>query len=108
MLAVVCVIAFSSCETSEGLKSATLQKVSHKTFPCNYYVAEFAFEGGRTKSDGKSSAYENVQEVQIDKTAYDSLQTYVGDKVVFDYEDVGLVVMCGNSKKLTSLRIKKQ
>lgn len=100
------ILVFMSCETSEGLKYGTLQKVSHKKFPCDYYAAEFAFDGGRQVSNGKSSSYENVQSVEIDKKAFDTLQTYVGDKVVFDYKDRGIVI-CGESKQLTTLRIKK-
>ncbi len=94
-----------SCNTSEGLKYGTLQKVSHKTFPCDYYVAEFAYEGGRVKGDDISKAYSNTQEVAISKSAYDTLQSYMGDKVIFDYKDEGLSV-CEPSKKLTFIKRK--
>jgi hypothetical protein len=96
-----------SCETSEGLKFGTLQKVSHKTFPCDYYEIQVAFEGGKVVSNDNSSSFENTQDIKIDKAAYDTLSSYVGEKVVFDYNDGG-VALCGSSKKLTSIRIKNQ
>lgn len=96
-----------SCETSEGLKYGTLQKVSHKTFPCEYYVAEFAYEGGRISGDEGSKSHSNTQQVEITKAAYDSLQNYIGDKVIFDYKDKG-TAFCGESKKLTSIKRKSQ
>lgn len=96
-------IGLFSCQTSEGLKYGVLQKVSHKTFPCSYYAAEFAFEGGRMVSDGKSSSYQNTQEVKITNSQYDSLQQFVGQKMVFDYKDDGFAV-CGSSKILTLYR----
>lgn len=98
-------IVLQGCETSEGLKYGTLQKVSHKKFPCDYYVAEFSFEGGKVTGNGKSRAYSNTQEVGISKAAYDTLQFYLGEKVIFDYKDKGFVV-CGESKELTLLRRK--
>lgn len=99
-------ITLQSCEKSEGRKYGTLQKLSHKTFGCSYYAAEFAFEGGRMKSDGKSSSYENTQEVTLDKAAFDSLQNYLGEKVVFDYKDRGFQ-FCEESKILTFIQVKK-
>lgn len=104
-IAIACLC--SGCETSEGLKYGTLQKVSHKTFPCNYYVAEFAFEGGKSTGSSDSKAFENTQLVEIDKACYDTLQSHLGDKCVFDYKDKGFAA-CGESKKLTSFTIKKQ
>lgn len=100
---IICVIALS-CNQSEGVKLGTLQKVSHKSFPCNFYVAEFAFEGGRavSSSNGKSSSYQNTQEVKIDKAAFDSLGNYVGFPFRFEYKDDGFEI-CGTSKELTSL-----
>jgi hypothetical protein len=97
---------FSACETSEGLKFGLLQKVSHKTFPCDYYEISVAYEGGKMVGAGDKSAYENTQDIKIDKPAFDSLQQYVGEKVVFDYKDHGAAV-CGSSKSLTSIKIKK-
>lgn len=93
------------CEQSEGLKYGILQKVSHKTFPCNYYVAEFAYEGGRAVSKGDDAAQQNTQSVEITKEAYDTLQSYMGDKVIFDYKDIG-VHFCGEGKKLTMIKRK--
>jgi hypothetical protein len=104
LLLAASVLAFVSCETSEGLKYGTLQKISHKTFPCDYYVAEFAYDGGRQVAHGESSSYQNSQEVGISAEAYDSLQKYVGKRVVFDYSDGG-VGLCKPSKVLTSIRI---
>ena len=100
------IIWFKSCDKSEGIKSGILQKVSHKTFPCDHYVAEFAFEGGKVKHSNESSAYENTQEVDLSQEAYDTLQNYVGYRVAFDYKDRGWVA-CRNSKLLTSLRVIK-
>src|SRR5688572_8492168 len=97
--------AIHGCERSEGLKYGTLQKISHKTSPCDYYVAEFSYEGGRVEGDDKAKAYSNTQEVEIDKIAFDSLQSYLGEKVIFDYEDKGLT-FCGEGKKLTMIRRK--
>lgn len=107
LLITILVLGFGlvSCETSEGIKYGTLQKVSHKKFPCSYYVAEFAYEGGRVESSGESSSHSNTQEVEITKEAYDTLQLYLGDKVIFDYEDKGMVV-CGEGKKLTMIKRK--
>ena len=93
------------CETSEGIKYGILQKVSHKTFPCSYYVAEFAFEGGRVESSGESSSHSNTQSVEITKEAFDTLTPYLGDKVLFDYADKG-VSFCGENKKLTMIKRK--
>lgn len=104
LIIIICKMC-SSCNTSEGLKYGTLQKVSHKTFPCDYYVAEFSFEGGRVTGSDDSRAYSNTQEIAINKLAFDSLQTHLGDKVVFDYKDEGLSV-CEPSKKLTSIKWK--
>lgn len=98
-------IALYSCESSEGLKYGTLQKLSIKKFPCTNYVAEFAYEGGRITSNDKSSANSNTQEIGITKEAYDTLQSYLGDKVIFDYIDKTIVV-CGQSKQLTTIKRK--
>jgi hypothetical protein len=98
-------VSILSCETSEGLKFGTLQKVSHKTFPCDYYEISVAFEGGKVVSNGDHSSFENTQDIKIDQAAYDTLSQYVGEKVVFDYTDGGFAV-CGSSKQLTSIRIK--
>ena len=99
------VLAFTGCETSEGLKYGVLQKVSHKTFPCNYYAAEFAFQGGRMVGSSDSKAYENTQSVQITEQQYTELQSMVGKEVVFDYKDRGIAV-CGEGKLLTTIRLK--
>lgn len=102
---------YSSCqiEVSEGLKFGTLQKVSHKQIPCEYFVAEFAYEGGVMETSGtgknETSTHVNTQEVEITKTAYDSLQMYLGDKVIFEYEDGGISA-CGRGKKLKSIKRK--
>lgn len=98
-------LLLTSCETSEGLKYGTLQKVSHKKFPCDYYVAEFAYDGGRVETSDKGSSHSNTQEVGITKEAYDTLQQYIGDKVIFDYTSNGIVV-CGAEKQLTTLKRK--
>ena len=100
-------INFTGCNTSEGAKFGTLQKISHKTFPCEYYVAEFSFEGGVAvqNSDGKGSTYSNTQSVEITAGAVDSLQHYLGDKVIFDYKDRG-AVLCGETKLLTMIKRK--
>jgi len=105
MIAAIVIASQSGCQTSEGIKYGTLQKVSHKTFPCSYYVAEFAFEGGRVESSGESSSHSNTQTVEIDKAAYDTLQSYLGDKVLFDYKDRG-ISMCGEDKILTMIKRK--
>lgn len=104
ILAIILILFLSGCETSEGTKYGTLQKLSHKTFPCGYYIAEFAFEGGKVEGTD-SKAYSNTQLVEVDKIAYDSLQAYIGDKVLFDYKDVGFAA-CGESKKLTFIKRK--
>lgn len=108
VLLAVTVVVISSifgCDRSEGMKYGTLQKLSEKKFPCSYYVAEFAYEGGRIESTENSSSHSNTQEIAITKEAYDSLQNYLGDKVIFDYSDKGMV-LCGESKKLTMIRRK--
>lgn len=102
---IILMVSLSSCDKSEGLKYGILQKVSHKQFPCSYYVAEFAFEGGRVVSDDNSSSHSNSQEISITKEAYDTLQNYLGDRVIFDYRDRGFVV-CGESKQLTFIKRK--
>jgi hypothetical protein len=108
LLLVAAVISVAtSCEQSEGLKYGTLQKVSHKKFPIEYYAAEFAYDGGRTVSTDKSSSYQNTQEIAIDAAAYDTLQQYVGDKVVFDYKDLGYNGFGKPSKVLTVLKVKQ-
>lgn len=98
-------LAFASCETSDGVKYGTLQKISHKNFPCTYYEAEIAFEGGRSVASDKSTAFENTQRFEISQAAYDTLQSHVGDKVVFSYKDVGFVA-CGESKQLVTIQVK--
>lgn len=98
-------IGLASCETSEGIKYGILQKVSHKTFPCSYYVAEFAFEGGRVNGNGNSSSHSNTQSVEITKEAFDTLTPYLGEKVLFDYTDKGMS-FCGEDKKLTMIKRK--
>jgi hypothetical protein len=99
------VAGISGMNTSEGVKYGTVQKVSHKSFPCSYYIIEIAYEGGRVQASDKSVSFANTQVIGIDKTAYDTLQNYLGDKVIFDYKDKGFVV-CGESKKLTMIRRK--
>lgn len=87
-------LAMVSCtpKVSEGTKYGLLQKVSHRESPCDMYVAEVAYEGSRIKGnsrgDGKTD-YEatNSQEFEITQAAYDSLQTHVGDKIVFHYKN---------------------
>jgi len=108
-LIIITIIVFAvmnGYNKSEGLKYGTLQKVSHKSFPCSYYVAEFAFEGGKVESTQNSSSHTNSQEIGITKEAYDSLQNYLGDKVIFDYKDQGFK-MCGESKQLTFIKRKQ-
>lgn len=95
------------CDKSSGLKFGTLQKVSHKQFPCNYYVAEFSFDGGRVISSDNGSSYVNTQEVEITSQQYIELQRLIGEKVIFDYEDKG-IALCGESKKLKLIRKKEQ
>jgi uncharacterized lipoprotein YehR (DUF1307 family) len=106
LLALVAIVTLTGCSTSEGRKFGLLQKVSHKTLPCNYYVAEFAFEGGRKVGSGDDASYQNTQEVEITSAQYDSLQNIVGDRVVFEYNDQG-VTFCGNRKKLTYIQVKR-
>lgn len=98
---------FSSCEQSEGVKYGTLQKISHKKYPCEYYVAEFSFEGGKAvaNADGKSSTFSNTQVVSITKECADTLEQYIGDKVLFDYKDRG-GIRCEESKILTMIKRK--
>lgn len=105
VLSLSVLILLTSCEQSEGLKFGTVQKVSHKTFPCNYYEIQVSYEGGKAVSSGESSSFENTQDIQIDAAAYDTLQNYVGERVVFDYTDNG-IQFCAPSKILTSIRIK--
>jgi hypothetical protein len=104
LITFLAVITFYGCETSEGIKAGTLQKVSHKTFPCDYYEAEFAFEGGRQVGTGDNKSFENTQRLTIDKEAYDTLQDKVGLRVRFDYKDRGMM-FCEESKILTTLTV---
>ena len=106
LVAFIASLTLVSCETSTGLKFGRLQKVSHKTFPVEYYEIQVAFEGGKTITSNKSSSFENTQDIKIDKAAYDTLALYVGENVVFDYTDEGFS-WAGSSKKLSSIRIKK-
>jgi hypothetical protein len=102
-------VSLTSCivDVSEGAKFGTLQKLSTKHWPCQYYVAEFAYEGGRvTKSTTDDGTFANTQQVELDKAAFDSLQDWIGDKVIFEYKDKGYEG-CGESKYLTSIRHKK-
>lgn len=105
-LLVISAIIFCSCEQSEGAKFGLLQKVSHKTFPCDYYEIQVAYEGGKMVGAADKASYENSQDIKIDKSAFDTLQQYIGDHVVFDYNDNGMA-MCGSSKNLTSIKVKK-
>jgi hypothetical protein len=105
IITTIVVATIIGCETSEGVKYGTVQKVSHKKFPCSYYVIEIAYEGGRVETSDKGSSHSNTQEIAIEQGAYDSLQNYLGDKVIFDYSDKGFV-MCGESKKLTMIKRK--
>lgn len=104
---ILSVFIFASCETSEGAKFGLLQKVSHKTFPCDYYEIQVAYEGGKMVGAADKASYENSQDIKVDKAAFDTLQKYIGDHVVFDYSDGG-VAMCGSSKSLSSIRIKQK
>lgn len=99
-------VLFYSCEQSEGAKFGLLQKVSHKTFPCDYYEIQVAYEGGKMVGAADKASYENSQDIKIDEAAFDSLQQYIGDHVVFDYNDNGMAI-CGSSKNLTSIKVKK-
>jgi len=105
LVLITAAIFIASCESSEGLKFGLLQKVSHKTFPCDYYEIQVAYEGGKMVGAGEKASYENSQDIKVDKVAFDSLQKYVGEKVVFDYKDDG-IEMCGSSKSLKSIKIK--
>lgn len=105
-LFVISAIILCSCERSEGAKFGLLQKVSHKTFPCDYYEILVAYEGGKMVGAADKASYENSQDIKIDKAAFDTLQQYIGDHVVFDYNDNGMA-MCGSSKNLTSIKVKK-
>jgi hypothetical protein len=51
-----------------------------------------------------TSAYQNTQVVEIDKSGYDTLQVLLGKSVIFDYKDRG-VKFCAPSKLLTSIKI---
>lgn len=104
-LVILSVVILASCEQSEGAKFGLLQKVSHKSFPCDYYEIQVAYEGGKMVGAADKASYENSQDIKIDKAAFDSLQKYIGDKVVFEYDDQG-AALCGSSKVLTSIRIK--
>lgn len=97
-------IALASC-TSNGNKYGQLQKVSEKTMPTNYYVIEMSFTGGRMVSDGKDASYENTQEFEIDKAAFDTLQGHLGDNIIVEYVDRG-ITMIAPSKLVKSIRIK--
>lgn len=98
-------VVLTSCERSEGAKFGLLQKVSHKTGLCNYYVAEFAYLGGRVETNDKSSSYSNTQEIKITKECADTLILHIGDNVVFDYDDTNFST-CGPTKVLKSIIIK--
>jgi len=103
----ILILLFVSCEQSDGTKFGLLQKVSHKTFPCDYYEIQIAFEGGvvQTNSKGENSGYSNVQDFKISKEMADTLSSHIGDKVVVKYKDGGYAV-CGESKEITSIRLK--
>lgn len=90
---------------SGGTKYGLLQKVSHKTTTCDYYVMEVAFEGGRAVGQGDGSVYENSQSFEITKAAYDTLAEYVGDHVSFQYEDRPYA-SCGEDKFMIKLKKK--
>lgn len=94
-----------SCETSEGVKAGILQKVSHKTFPCEHYEIQIGYAAGVSTGVGDKASYSAAQDIKIDQAAYDSLQMYVGENVIFEYNDDG-VALCGPSKTLTYIRLK--
>lgn len=103
-LALTMALGISSCEQSEGEKFGTLQKVSHKTpWTCSdWYECQIAYEGGVANEKG---GFSNTQEFEITKAQYDSMKVHVGDKIVFEYHDVGYV-MCGNKLRIRSFRFK--
>lgn len=103
-LAMTMAIGTTSCEQSEGEKFGTLQKVSHKTpWTCSdWYECQVAYEGGVATEKG---GFSNVQDFEITKVQYDSMKARVGDKIVFEYHDVGYV-MCGNRYRINSFRFK--
>lgn len=91
---------------SEGKKYGTLQKLSTKHWPCEYHVAEFAFEGGKAvELDDKTASFGNTQVIEVDQAAFDTLDSYMGDKVIFEYKDKGYEG-CGEAKILTSIKRK--
>lgn len=91
---------------SEGKKYGTLQKLSTKHWPCEYHVAEFAFEGGKAIEGSKDGiAFGNTQVIELDQAAFDTLDSYMGDKVIFEYKDKGYEG-CGEAKILTSIKRK--
>ena len=98
-------MAMASCEQSEGSKYGLLQKVSHKTSPCDYYELEVAYAGGVNTGTSEDPAFANTQKFQIDKAAYDTLIEYQGEQVIVSYIDNGFQA-CGSSKWVSSVRIK--
>jgi len=104
---IAAVVLFASCEQSDGAKYGLQQKVSHKTFPCDYYEIQVSFEGGKAQSNGQGGdgGYSNAQDFKVNKACFDTLNNHIGDHVVIEYKDGGFAV-CGESKEITSLRTK--
>lgn len=99
----IAALLFASCEQSNGTKVGVLQKFSHKTFPCSYYEAQIAFEGG--KSDDKGN-YNTSQDFKVTDTAViNVLSQHVGDRIVFNYDDNGFAA-CGESHVITHASVK--
>ncbi len=106
LLLILMTLFIISCDTSDGKKFGVLQKVSHKKFPCNYHVCEIAYQGGRVSHGENGSAYLNSQEIEISATCADTLSNYVGETVVFDYENRSFTI-CAPKPWLTEIKIKK-
>lgn len=108
LLISTCAIIFAGigCEHSEGTKFGLLQKVSHKTSPCKYWEIQVAYTGGAaTTSSSGDASFSNTQNFAIDSACADTLSMHVGDHIVFEYKDRG-VMFCEESKIITSLKIK--
>ena len=104
VLLILVIFLMASCNESMGIKAGILQKVSHKETLANYYVAEFAYEGGKIVKNGESSAFQNTQEFEIEKGTYDSLSLLLFKKIVFTYKSRYFTILVPN-KMLISYRV---
>lgn len=103
---------FSSCgniqdlDNSNGTKCGTLQKISHKRFPFEYYSCQIGFQSGVSVAHGESLSYTASQDFTISKEIYDSMRSHVGEVVVFEYED-RMISPTQENKLITSIKLKK-